>query len=65
MDLSSIQGSGKEGRILKEDVLKYLKIDDKQDQNYKKLETIGRIQPIKSFQKVMVKTMTESLVGCN
>lgn len=60
IDLNKIKGTGKNGRILKENVLEYLnkgKIEIKSEQD--------RVEPIKGFQKAMVKTMTDSLVVIN
>lgn len=67
IDLSNIKGSGKDGRILKEDVVKYMQKDEnKKQQTATKIlqaDTADRIEPIRGFQKAMVKSMTEALVG--
>lgn len=64
INLSEIEGTGKNGRIIKDDVLKYL---DSKDQTSKVVQTTeklqkGRTEPIRGFQKAMMKTMTEALV---
>ncbi|RZC39931.1 lipoamide acyltransferase component of branched-chain alpha-keto acid dehydrogenase complex, mitochondrial [Asbolus verrucosus] len=64
LNLSKIKGTGKDGRILKEDILKYLNIesDEAQMQIKPSKPTFGdKTEPIKGFQKAMVKTMTASL----
>lgn len=68
VDLSLINGSGKDGRILKEDVLNFLKSPElKADAapsapvHTPKSVQADRTVPVKGFQKAMVKTMTESL----
>lgn len=56
--MSEIKGTGKDGRILKEDVLKFLNRDKKTTI----VKTAEEIKPLTPFQKAMFKTMTESLV---
>ncbi|CAH1156256.1 unnamed protein product [Phaedon cochleariae] len=58
LDLAQIPGTGKNGRILKEDVLKFME----QLATPAKIAPAGdRIEPIKGFKRAMVKTMTESM----
>lgn len=64
IDLSQIEGTGKNGRILKEDVLNYLNtIPSSIETSSSKVpaERI-KIEPIKGFTKAMFNTMTEALV---
>ncbi|XP_050499977.1 lipoamide acyltransferase component of branched-chain alpha-keto acid dehydrogenase complex, mitochondrial isoform X2 [Diabrotica virgifera virgifera] len=68
IDLNKVQGTGKNGRILKEDILKFLggSIDNTEliDQREKvKCESTegDNIEVIKGFQKSMINTMTEAL----
>nr|XP_023027643.1 lipoamide acyltransferase component of branched-chain alpha-keto acid dehydrogenase complex, mitochondrial [Leptinotarsa decemlineata] len=58
LDLANIKGTGKQGRILKEDVLKHI-----QGPKPTKVPVTdeARIEPIKGFKKAMVKTMTEAM----
>lgn len=57
-------GTGKKGRILKEDILNYL--DSLSNVQMKAgsggVQLNDRIEPIKGFQKAMFKSMTDSLV---
>lgn len=57
INLLEIKGTGKNGRILKEDVLKFLN-----KEKHGITETDDEIKPLSPFQKAMFKTMTESLV---
>ncbi|XP_023714669.1 lipoamide acyltransferase component of branched-chain alpha-keto acid dehydrogenase complex, mitochondrial isoform X2 [Cryptotermes secundus] len=72
--LSSVSGSGKGGRVLKEDILEYLKkissVSDTrtasetkcttQESVTRSLATSDYTEPIQGFRKAMVKSMTES-----
>ncbi|KAK4880677.1 hypothetical protein RN001_008823 [Aquatica leii] len=63
INLDHVHGSGKGGRILKEDILKYL--EHGKNDNMIKSEASHPsgvdIEPIKGFTRTMIKTMTESL----
>nr|CAI5853221.1 unnamed protein product [Callosobruchus analis] len=74
LDLTKIKGTGRDGRILKEDVLHYLESVEASSPPAPKLTSTtspsrvqsmandpDRVEPIKGFQKAMVKTMTDSL----
>ncbi|CAG9829843.1 unnamed protein product [Diabrotica balteata] len=67
IDLNKVQGTGKNGRILKEDILKFLggSISNTelitQREQVKRVSTEDDIKLIKGFQKSMIKTMTEAL----
>jgi Pyruvate/2-oxoglutarate dehydrogenase complex, dihydrolipoamide acyltransferase (E2) component, and related enzymes len=64
--LSSINGSGKGGRVLKEDVLEYLKKmsvpDTTAASGAKSMTTSDYTESIQGFRKAMVKSMTYSWV---
>lgn len=65
IDLAQIEGSGKNGRILKEDVLKYLNTTPSSIGTSSSKESSAesiKIEPIKGFTKAMFNTMTEALV---
>ncbi|KAG5900511.1 hypothetical protein JTB14_010921 [Gonioctena quinquepunctata] len=59
LNLTDIKGSGKDGRILKEDVLKYIQRPTLATPS--PVTDNDRIEPIKGFKKTMVRTMTESM----
>jgi 2-oxoisovalerate dehydrogenase E2 component (dihydrolipoyl transacylase) len=59
IDLSSVKGTGKAGRILKEDILKYLEKGAVHEVSREVLH--DKTEPIKGFQKAMFKTMTDAL----
>ncbi|CAG9760523.1 unnamed protein product [Ceutorhynchus assimilis] len=68
IDLAEVKGNGKQGRILKQDVLKYMEDYRSAEKTSISSETktaFGnddiKIEPITGFQKAMVKTMTEAL----
>jgi len=69
IDLTKVKGSGKNGRILKEDILAYMEkpkvVDWVQDKVPQSSVSFGtddvKIESIKGFTKAMVKTMTEAL----
>lgn len=71
LDLTAVSGTGKHGRILKEDVLKYLEEPKRPApsktptilrNNEKAPDELQKVEPIKGFTKAMFKTMTEALV---
>lgn len=67
IDLTNVKGTGKHGRIIKDDILKYMQSPQG---DFKKTNPTNvsfrqddvRIEPIKGFTKAMLKTMTEALV---
>lgn len=70
VDLTKVKGSGKEGRILKEDVLKYLNLLDGEEGKKVEIRTISKeqlvgdkIERLTAFQKAMTRTMTSALVS--
>ncbi|CAG9861892.1 unnamed protein product [Phyllotreta striolata] len=58
LDLSKVPASGKNGRILKEDVLNYM---SKAAADPPSASETSTARPIRGFQKAMVKSMTEAL----
>lgn len=64
IDLSRIEGTGKNGRILKDDILKYLNTTPSSigTPSSKVPAESFNIEPIKGFTKAMFNTMTEALV---
>lgn len=66
--MEKLQATGKGGRVLKEDILSYLKdkssLDEVNSQAYERHSNQSDlIEPIKGYRKAMVKTMTASLVN--
>ncbi|XP_060516246.1 lipoamide acyltransferase component of branched-chain alpha-keto acid dehydrogenase complex, mitochondrial [Cylas formicarius] len=61
INLSRIMGSGKNGRILKEDIIKYLETDGDSITQKRPVNSDSKIEPISGFRKAMLKTMTEAL----
>ncbi|KAK9891149.1 hypothetical protein WA026_013465 [Henosepilachna vigintioctopunctata] len=64
VDLKNITGTGKNSRILKEDVLRYLQQTSQKEEPKSQEETISekeKVIKITGFQKAMFQTMTASL----
>lgn len=59
--LTDIKGTGKDGRILKEDILKY--IDKKSQPISSNIEDEITIEPVRGYTRAMIKTMTEAVVN--
>lgn len=63
IDLTQVEGTGKDGRILKEDVLAYMKDPSTSRVPIIQAPTLAlhdKTEAIKGFRKAMVKTMTEA-----
>ncbi|WP_148253922.1 2-oxo acid dehydrogenase subunit E2 [Aidingimonas lacisalsi] len=58
VDLGSISGSGKEGRVLKEDVLAHIESDSAATDHSTVNE--GRVEPLRGARAVMARRMSES-----
>ncbi|KAL3289262.1 hypothetical protein HHI36_003692 [Cryptolaemus montrouzieri] len=61
IDLKNIEGTGKKSRILKEDILRYLKKDESKPDVLKEVTSNEETIKLQSFQKAMLQTMTASL----
>lgn len=64
IDLTKVAPTGRDGRIMKEDVLAYLANSglDSAKPDVTQQPTEGRVVPLKRYTKHMYKTMTQSLV---
>lgn len=60
INLSDIKGTGKDGRIMKEDILNYLSAKSDKKPEIIVSDKKQNIVPLNSIQKVMFKTMTSS-----
>jgi 2-oxoisovalerate dehydrogenase E2 component (dihydrolipoyl transacylase) len=60
LDLATIEGTGKQGRVLKEDVLDYLS-EKKTPAVKQSSEAEDRIEPIKGVRKIMAERMSDAL----
>lgn len=62
IDIGSIKGTGKDGRILKEDIFQHMEAEGLTYKENKKLplEANDKIMPITGYKRTMVKTMTKS-----
>ena len=60
LDLASIVGTGKQGRVLKEDVLEFL-AGDKPSANSISVTTEDRREPIQGVRKIMAERMSEAV----
>ncbi|XP_065896007.1 lipoamide acyltransferase component of branched-chain alpha-keto acid dehydrogenase complex, mitochondrial-like [Dysidea avara] len=60
IDITSIKGSGKDGRVLKEDVLWHMKGDRSIEDETSQAEANDEIVQVTGYRRAMVKTMTKS-----
>ena len=61
LDLAAIVGTGKQGRVLKEDVLDYLSVDTRVPVPELAANVGDRIEPIKGVRKIMGERMSEAV----
>ena len=63
LDLGTITGSGKQGRVLKEDVLDFLSADPELGQLAPLSTGIDRVEPIRGVRKLMAERMATSVAS--
>ena len=63
LDLGTITGSGKQGRVLKEDVLDFLSADPELGQVAPLSTGIDRVEPIRGVRKLMAERMATSVAS--
>ena len=63
LDLRTITGSGKQGRVLKEDVLDFLSADPELGQVAPLSTGIDRVEPIRGVRKLMAERMATSVAS--
>jgi 2-oxoisovalerate dehydrogenase E2 component (dihydrolipoyl transacylase) len=63
LDLGTITGSGKQGRVLKEDVLDFLSVDPELGQVAPLSTGIDRVEPIRGVRKLMAERMATSVAS--
>ena len=63
LDLGTITGSGKQGRVLKEDVLDFLSADPELGQVAPPSTGIDRVEPIRGIRKLMAERMATSVAS--
>lgn len=56
--MTDVKGTGKDGRVLKEDILSYMKTLSQPQSATSDVH----IKPIRGYTKTMIKTMTEAMV---
>ena len=70
IDITVVRGSGRDGRVLKEDILKYIeqlktkKVEETKDPPFRPFPSVSledKVYPILGLRKAMVKSMDESL----
>uniref|UniRef100_A0A158PA61 Dihydrolipoamide acetyltransferase component of pyruvate dehydrogenase complex n=1 Tax=Angiostrongylus cantonensis TaxID=6313 RepID=A0A158PA61_ANGCA len=64
VDLKKVKGSGKDGRVLKEDVLKFLgQVKEGNFSTFIELSPLSedRVVPLRGYTRTMIKTMSEAL----